>query len=138
MILLNYYKNKIVNKYYNNPEQISNKIYNMTTQKILFSSYVITFKNMVDLILISPNLIFLIFKVNHTLFWVISECFIFSYILIFGALIFKLDKLNEIGKIPKFVKMWFFWKNIHFCFYDKFYQHWLYDNTYKYLNDINK
>ena len=78
MILLNYYKNKIVNKYYNNPEQISNKIYNMTTQKILFSSYVITFKNMVDLILISPNLIFLIFKVNHTLFWVISECFIFS------------------------------------------------------------
>ena len=135
MILLNYYKNKIVNKYYNNPEQISNKIYNMTTQKILFSSYVITFKNMVDLILISPNLIFLIFKVNHTLFWVISECFIFSYILIFGALIFKLDKLNEIGKIPKIVKMWFFWKNIHFCFYDKFYQHWLYDNTYKYSKD---
>lgn len=135
IFLLNYYKNRIVNKYYNNPEQFSKKIYNMVCQKILFSSYIITFKNLVDLILISPILIFLIFKVNHTLFWVMSEFFIFSYILIFGALIFKLDKLNEIGKIPKIVKMWFFWKNIHFCFYDKFYQHCLYDNTYKYSKD---
>ena len=135
IFLLNYYKNKIMNKYYNNPEQFSKKIYNMVTQKILFSSYIITFKNMVDLILISPILIFLIFQVNHTLFWIMSECFIFSYILIFGALIFKLDKLNEIGKIPKIVKMWFFWKYIHFCFYDKFYQHYLMDNTYKYSKD---
>ena len=135
IFLLNYYKNKVSNKIYYNPELFSMKIYNLINQKILSFSYIISFKNLVDLILNSPILIFLIFKVNHTLFWLIAECFIFSYILIFGALIFKIDKLNEIGKIPKIVKMWFFWKNINFCLTDNFYQYCLYDNVYKYSKE---
>ena len=135
IFLLNYFKNKLMNKYYYNPEQISKKIYDMVRQKLLYASYIITFKDFVDLILNSPVLIFLIFKVNHTLFCFMSQCLIFVYILIFGALILKIDKLNEIGKMPKSIKMWFFWKKTHFCFYDKFYQHFLYDNTYKYSKD---
>ena len=135
IFLLNYFKNKLINKYYYNPEQISKKIYDMVRQKLLYASYIITFKDFVDLILNSPVLIFLIFKVNHTLFCFMSQCLIFVYILIFGALILKIDKLNEIGKMPKSIKMWFFWKKTHFCFYDKFYQHFLYDNTYKYSKD---
>ena len=135
IFLLNYFKNKLMNKYYYNPEQISKKIYDMVRQKLLYASYIITFKDFVDLILNSPVLIFFIFKVNHTLFCFMSQCLIFVYILIFGALILKIDKLNEIGKMPKSIKMWFFWKKTHFCFYDKFYQHFLYDNTYKYSKD---
>ena len=135
IFILNYFKNKIVNKCYYNCEQLSKKIYDMIRQKLLYASYIITFKDLVDLIINSPVLVFLIFKVNHTLFFFMVQILIFIYILIFGALILKIDKLNEIGKMPKVIKMWFFLKKTHFCFNDKFYQHCLYDSTYKYSKD---
>ena len=135
IILLNFFKKKLLNKIYYNPDLFAMKIYNMFYQKILFSYNIIFYKTVVDLIINSPILIFFIFKVNHILLWISSEFLTFVYILIFGALIFKLDKLNEVRKIQKTVKIWFFLKNIDFCFFDNSYKYCLNDITYKYSKE---
>jgi hypothetical protein len=132
--LLNFFKKKLLNKCYYNSELFAMKIYNILYNKILFASDIILFKIVADLIINCPILIFLIFKSSNTLFWIFSEIIVYLYILIFGALIFKLDKINEIGKIPAVIKIWFFWKNIKFPFYEYYHKNCLIDNTYKYSN----
>ena len=132
IFLLNFFKKKLLNKCYYNSELFAMKIYNILYNKILFSSDIILVKIVADLIINCPILIFLIFKSSNTLFWITSEILIYLYILIFGALILKLDKINEIGKIPPVIKIWFFWKNIKFSFYEYSHKNFLLDNTYKY------
>ena len=132
IFLINFFKKKLLNKSYINSELFAMKIYNMFYNKILFSSDIIFVKIVADLIINCPILIFLIFEGSNFLFWISSEIFIYLYILIFGALILKLDKKNEIGKIPPVIKIWFFWKDIKFSFYDYFHKNCLIDNTYKY------
>ena len=132
IFLLNFFKKKLLNKCYYNSELFAMKIYNIIYNKILFSSDIILIKIVADLIINCPILIFLLFKSSNTLFWITSEILIYLYILIFGALILKLDKINEIGKIPPVIKIWFFWKNIKFSFYEYYHKYFLIDNTYKY------
>ena len=132
IILLNFFKKKLLNNIYYNSDLFAMKIYNMFYQKILFSYNIISYKIVIDLIINFPILIFFIFKVNNILLWISSEFLTFIYILIFGALIFKLDKFNEVRKIQKTVKIWFFLKNINFCFFDNSYKYCLNDITYKY------
>ena len=135
LFLTNFFKKKLLNKFYYCKELFGMKIYRMFCQKILFSSDIISIKIVADLIINSPILIFLIFKASNTLFLIFSEALIYLYILIFGALNIKLDKINEIGKIPKVIKIWFFWKDIRFSFYNYDYKCCLLDNTYKYSRE---
>ena len=143
LLLINYLKKKFFNKYYYNNDLFAMKIYNMFSSKIIFSSDIIIFKIISDLIINIPILIFLISNTCNTLLWIFNQIIIFSYIIIFGALNFKLDKYNEIGKIPKLVKIWFLWKYIKFSFWENNYKYCLRDNTYRYnktekqiLNDL--
>ena len=130
--ILNIFKKKFLNKIYYHSELIGMKIYNMFYQKILFSSDIITIKIFVDLIINSPILIFLIFRVSYNWMWVFTEIIIYSYILIFGALIFKLDQINEIGELPQIIIKLFFFEYSRFSFYNYDYKYCLLDNTYKY------
>ena len=132
LLLINYLKKKFFNKYYYNNDLFAMKIYNMFSSKIIFSSDIIIFKIISDLIINIPILIFLISNTCNTLLWIFNQIIIFSYIIIFGALNFKLDKYNEIGKIPKLVKIWFLWKYIKFSFWENNYKYCLRDNTYRY------
>ena len=132
LLLINYLKKKFFNKYYYNNDLFAMKIYNMFSSKIIFSSDIIIFKIISDLIINIPILIFLISNICNTLLWIFNQIIIFSYIIIFGALNFKLDKYNEIGKIPKLVKIWFLWKYIKFSFWENNYKYCLRDNTYRY------
>ena len=132
LIVLNCLKKKFFNKYYYNNDLFTMKIYNMFSNKIMFSSDIIIYKIMIDLIINFPILFFLIFKSSNTFFWIFTEVIIFLYILIFGSLNLKLDKMNEVGKIPKIIKSWFFWKKIHFSFWDNDYKYCLKEKTYKY------
>ena len=135
IILLNFFKKKLLNNIYYNSDLFTMKIYNIFYQKIMFSYNIISYKIVADLIINFPIIFFFLFKVNNTPFWIFSEFLTFLYILIYGALIFKLDKFNEIRKIPKIVKIWFFLKNINFCFFDSFYKYCLNDITYKYSKE---
>ena len=132
LLLINYLKKNFFNKYYYNNDLFAMKIYNMFSSKIIFSSDIIIFKIISDLIINIPILIFLISNTCNTLLWIFNQIIIFSYIIIFGALNFKLDKYNEIGKIPKLVKIWFLWKYIKFSFWENNYKYCLRDNTYRY------
>ena len=132
LLLINYLKKKFFNKYYYNNDLFAMKIYNMFSSKIIFSSDIIIFKIISDLIINIPILIFLISNTCNTLLWIFNQIIIFSYIIIFGALNFKLDKYNEIGKIPKLVKIWFLWKYIKFSFWENNYKYCLRDNAYRY------
>ena len=134
IFLLNFFKKMLLNKVYFNSELFANKIYDMLYGKILFSTDIILFKIIADLIINCPILLFLIFESSNILFWILSEIFIYLYILIFGALILKLDKINEIAKIPPLIKICFFWKYIRFSFFEYYYKNCLIDNTYKYSN----
>ena len=135
IFLLNIFKKRYLNKIYYNSELFSMKIYNFLYNKILFSSDIISIKILLDLIINFPILVILLFKIDNTLLWIISEIFTFFYILIFGALILKIDKINEIGKIPKVIKTWFFLKDINFCFCDNYQDYYLNDITYKYSKE---
>ena len=132
LLLINYLKKKFFNKYYYNNDLFAMKIYNMFSSKIIFSSDIIIFKIISDLIINIPILIFLITNTCNTLLWIFNQIIIFSYVIIFGVLNFKLDKYNEIGKIPKLVKIWFLWKYIKFSFWENNYKYCLRDNTYRY------
>ena len=135
IFLLNIFKKRYLKKIYYNTELFSMKIYNFLYNKILFSSDIISIKILLDLIINFPILVILLFKIDNTLLWIISEIFTFFYILIFGALILKIDKINEIGKIPKVIKTWFFLKDINFCFCDYYQNYYLNDITYKYSKE---
>ena len=132
IFLINFFKKKILNNYIYIAELFEKKIYNIFYTKILYSLDIISFKIIVDLIINSSALLILIFKVNNYFSWIISEILVYLYILIFGALIIKIDKMNEIGKIEESIKFWFFWKYIKFPFYENYNNHFLIDNTYKY------
>ena len=107
---------------------MSDAFYDVNLEKF---NNIISHKIVVDLIINSP----ILFKVNYILLWIFSESLTFVYILIFGALIFKLDKFSEVRKIQKTAKIWFFLKNINFCFFENSHKHRLNDITYKYSKE---
>ena len=138
IFLKNFFKKRILNKYTYINELFEMKIYNIFYNKNLFSFDIISFKIVVDLIINCPVLLLLIFKVNNYISWILSGLFIYLYILIFGALILKIDKMNEIGKISKSIKFWFLWKNINFSFNENDNNNYLYENVNNYSQEQKK
>ena len=131
--IMNYLRKKFFLKnYYNKDEKLAMKIYNIKSCQIIYNSDIISYKIIADLIINGPILYFLISKICNIFFLILSEFFLFSYILILGALYLRIDKNNEIGKISSTVKYWFCLKDIHFHLSPNDHDIYINENTYKY------
>ena len=133
--IMNYIKQKFFLKTYYNTDKLAMKIYNIYSCQIIYNSDIITFKIISDILINAPILVFLIFKACNGFFLVVSEIILYLYILIEGALLFKIDKNNEIGKISKNIKYWFMLKRFNFHFGENDHKVIINENTYKYSKD---
>ena len=116
-------------------DKISLNIYNIYSCQITYNSDIITFKILSDILINVPILIFLIFKVCNSFFLIVTEIILVLYILLEGALLFTIDKNNEIGKISKNIKFWFNLKSFNFHFGENDHKTIINENTYKYSKE---
>ena len=135
IFIMNYFRKKLFMKNYYNEDKFGMKIYNIKSCQIIYNSDIIVFKTIFDFIISMPVSVFLVFNVNNGVFFIISECLLYLYILLLGALYFKIDKNNNIGKISRNIKMWFQLKSINFHFGLNDHMAYLNENTYKYTNE---
>ena len=135
VFIMNYFRKQLFMKNYYNEDKFGMKIYNIKSCQIIYNSDIIVFKTICDFIISMPISVFLIFNVHNGVFFIISECLLFLYILLLGALYFKIDKNNNIGKISRNIKMWFLLKSINFHFGLNDHMAYLNENTYKYNNE---
>ena len=122
-------------KTYYNKDKFAMKIYEIKACQIIYNSDIIIFKMIAGFLINSIIISFLICKICNGFFLILFEIVLFLYILILGGLYFKIDKINDVGKIPKNIKYWFNLKNISFIFGINDHQTYINDNTYKYSKE---
>ena len=133
--ILNFLKQKFFIKNYYNTDKLAMKIYNINSCQIVYNTDIFTFKIILDLLINTPILVFLIFKVSNSFFLIVTEIILYFYIKILGALYFKIDKNNDIGKISKNIKYWFSLKKFNFHFGENDHKIFINENTYKYSKE---
>ena len=135
LIVMKYFRQKFFLKNYYNTDKFATKIYYIKSCEIIYNSDIITVKTYADLLINIPILVFLFCKACTSFFLVFTEVLLYLYILILGALYFKIDKLNEVGKISKNIKFWFLLHNIHFSLGIDEHDNIINENTYKYSRE---
>ena len=135
MILMKYFRKKFFLKNYFNIDKFTTKIYNMKSCQIIYNSDIITLKTFADLLINVPVLVFLFCETCTSFFLVFTEVLLYLYILILGALYFKIDKNNDDIKISKNIKYWFLLHNIYFSFGLNDHDIIINENTYKYSKE---
>ena len=122
-------------KTYYNKDKFAMKIYEIKACQIIYNSDIIIFKMIAGFLINSIIISFLICKICNGFFLILFEIVLFLYILILGGLYFKIDKINDVGKIPKNIKYWFNLKNLSFIFGINDHQTYINENTYKYSKE---
>ena len=135
MILMKYFRQKFFLKNYFNIDKFTTKIYNIKSCQIIYNSDIITLKIFADLLINVPVLVFLFCEACTSFFLVFTEVLLYLYILILGALYFKIDKNNDDIKISKNIKYWFFLHNIYFSFGLNDHDIIINENTYTYSKE---
>ena len=133
--IMNYFRKKFFLKNYYNKDKFAMKIYEIKSCRIIYNSDIIIFKMIVDILFSSIVISFLICKICNGFFLILSEIVLFLYIFILGGLYFKIDKINEVGKISKNIKYWFNLKNISFIFGVNDHKIIINETTYKYSKE---
>ena len=135
LLIMNFLKYKFFSKKYFNTDKFAMKVYEINSCEIIYKSDIISFKLILDLLINAIIFVFLICDICNGFFMILSEIVLFLYILILGALYFKMDKNNDIGKINKNIKYWFCLKKIHFSFGLSDHKTIINENTYKYSKE---
>ena len=133
--IMHYFRQKFFLKHYYNKDKFAMKIYEIKSCQIIYNSDIIIFKMVADFLFNSIIISFLICKICNGFFLILSEIVLFLYIIILGGLYFKIDKINDVGKISKNIKYWFSLKNINFIFGVNDHKIIINENTYKYSKE---
>ena len=135
IVIMNFFRKKFFLKSYYNKDKFATKIYNLNSCQLIYNSDIISFKIVADLLINSTIVIFSLFKICNCFLLIVCQICFFLYILILGALYFKIDKNNDIGKISKNIKYWFGLKSMHFSFGFDDHKAFINENTYKYSQE---
>ena len=135
LFIMNFFRTKLFLKSYYNKDKFAMKIYNINYCQIIYNSDIILYKISADLLINSTVIIFTLFKACNSFLIIVCEICFFLYILLLGALYFKIDKNNEVGKISKNIKCWYALKNFHFYFGFSDHKTFINENTYKYSKE---
>ena len=119
IIIMNKMKKLLLNKEYNNPNRIAQKIYDVHLNQVVYYTDIISFKLVSDLIMNIPALFFLSLEQYNAFTLFFSEIVIFIFIFLGGNQNLILDKDNLAGKMDKRIRFWFCFRKLDFHFGEK-------------------